>query len=162
MVLFHSRCLVLSHIHCFSFNTHQSVDVVDLLPGPIWHIIFCLLLLPPADPTHKQKLDASCEELSLRGAVSGLCDFVTLQQQQPDSPFSFEIEEDNEYCPTMNPVSYRELYEQNARRFGSSWRLLSCAMASKKLLRHVISFSLSAFLASHSTITVSGAMFLMA
>ncbi|CAI5992740.1 unnamed protein product [Closterium sp. NIES-64] len=139
-----------------------SVDVVDLLPGPIWHIIFRLLLLPPADPTHKQKLDASCEELSLRGVVSSLCDFIALQQQQPDSPFSFKIEEDDEYRPTMNPLSDRELYEQNAKRFGSSWHLLSRAMASKKLLRHIISFSVSALLASHSTITISGAMFLMA
>ncbi|CAI5503375.1 unnamed protein product, partial [Closterium sp. Naga37s-1] len=117
-----------------------SLDVVDLLPGPIWHIIFRHLLQPPADPAQQQNQGDSMEEVSLRRAVSSLCDFVALQQQ-PDSTDPFEIEEENEYCPIMNPLSDRELYEENARRFGSSWRLLNCAMVNKRLLHHAVSFS---------------------
>ncbi|CAI5488011.1 unnamed protein product, partial [Closterium sp. Naga37s-1] len=117
-----------------------SHDVVDLLPGHVWHIIFRCLLQPPADPAkqqQKQEYSISLEEASLRGELSSLCDFVALQQHQSDSPDTHEIEEDNE----ENPLSAREQHEKDSRRFGSSWHVLRFAMASKRLLHHVFSFS---------------------
>ncbi|CAI5488012.1 unnamed protein product [Closterium sp. Naga37s-1] len=106
-------------------NSHESVDVVDLLPGPIWHIIFCLLLLPPADSAQLQK-QGSATHLQNR-------DFLGALQQGAGSTS----------CATANQktASLREQHEKDMRRFGSSWPLLRCAMASKRLLHHIVSFS---------------------
>ncbi|CAI5488026.1 unnamed protein product [Closterium sp. Naga37s-1] len=97
-------------------QNHEGVDVVDLLPGPIWHIIFRHLLLPPpANSTQK------------RGNSLG-----ALQQGARSTSFA-----------TTRPLSASEQHEENTRRFGSSWPLLRCAMSSKRLFEHVTSFSVS-------------------
>ncbi|CAI5503378.1 unnamed protein product [Closterium sp. Naga37s-1] len=95
----------------------ESLDVVDLLPGPIWHIIFRHLLLPPTDSTELQNQGNSLAELQEReGSISSV---------------------------DTTPLSASKQHEENARCFGSSWPLLRLAMASKRLLHHVISFSVS-------------------
>ncbi|CAI5503389.1 unnamed protein product, partial [Closterium sp. Naga37s-1] len=104
----------------------QDLDVVDLLPGPIWHIIFRLLLLPPATSSQLKKRGESSQEASSRGASSSLRNFV------------------DEICgnkPACTQQVAREEHEKGIRRFGSSWPVLRCAMASKRLLYHVASFS---------------------
>ncbi|CAI5483113.1 unnamed protein product [Closterium sp. Yama58-4] len=96
-------------------NYRESLDVVDFLPGPIWHIIFRHLLLPPTDSTELQNQGNSLAELQEReGSISSV---------------------------DTSPDSASDQHEENARCFGSSWPLLRCAMASKRLLHHVISFS---------------------
>ncbi|CAI5501847.1 unnamed protein product [Closterium sp. Naga37s-1] len=129
-------------------NSHESVDVVDLLPGPIWHIIFRHLLLPPGSSAHLQKQDDPLKKLSSREAHSSLRDLVNLltteasaQLQQRLSLSAFQWEEGSSSSATTRPLSACEQHEENARRFGSSWPLLRCAMASKRLFEHVISFS---------------------
>ncbi|CAI5524149.1 unnamed protein product [Closterium sp. Naga37s-1] len=140
--------LFLPHSKHFPLPTHQSVDVVDLLPGPIWHIIFRHLLLPPGSSAHLQKQDDPLKKLSSREAHSSLRDLVNLltteasaQLQQRLSLSAFQWEEGSSSSATTRPLSACEQHEENARRFGSSWPLLRCAMASKRLFEHVISFS---------------------
>ncbi|CAI5992718.1 unnamed protein product [Closterium sp. NIES-64] len=118
-------------------DSHQSLDVVDLLPGPIWHIIFRHLLLPPTDSAQEQKQDDSDEELSSRGAAdSRLCELIGLHQRA--DPL-----EGAGSCSWLSTsqLSEREKHKEYARRFGPSWPLLRCAMASKRLLHHVMSLS---------------------
>ncbi|CAI5986830.1 unnamed protein product [Closterium sp. NIES-64] len=98
-------------------HNRESLDVVDLLPGPIWHIIFRHLLLPPTDSTELQNQGNSLAEL-----------------QEGEGSISSD---------DTSPLSASEQHEENARCFGSSWPLLRLAMASKRLLHHVISFSVS-------------------
>ncbi|CAI5997600.1 unnamed protein product [Closterium sp. NIES-64] len=120
-------------------DSHQSLDVVDLLPGPIWHIIFRHLLLPPTDSAQEQKQDDSDEELSSRGAAdSRLCELIGLHQRA--DPL-----EGAGSCSWLSTsqLSEREKHKEYARRFGPSWPLLRCAMASKRLLHHVMSLSVS-------------------
>ncbi|CAI5488032.1 unnamed protein product [Closterium sp. Naga37s-1] len=120
-------------------DSHQSLDVVDLLPGPIWHIIFRHLLPPPTDSAQEQKQDDSDEELSSRGAAdSRLCELIGLHQRA--DPL-----EGAGSCSWLSTsqLSEREKHKEYARRFGPSWPLLRCAMASKRLLHHVMSLSVS-------------------
>ncbi|CAI5992725.1 unnamed protein product [Closterium sp. NIES-64] len=77
-------------------QNHEGVDVVDLLPGPIWHIIFRHLLKKRGDSWGAWQWGGGSDS-----------------------------------------------YEENSRRFGSSWPVLCCGMASTRLFRHVISFCVS-------------------
>ncbi|CAI5503376.1 unnamed protein product, partial [Closterium sp. Naga37s-1] len=116
-----------------------SVDVVDVLPGPIWHIIFRLLLLPPANSSQLQKRGDSCEKSPSPAAYSNLCDLV--DQLPARDTDSLQNGAGSTSCAPSCPLSASEQHEENARRFGSSWPLLRCAMASKRLFELVTSFS---------------------
>ncbi|CAI5992713.1 unnamed protein product [Closterium sp. NIES-64] len=100
-------------------NCQESVDVVDLLPGPIWHIIFRLLLLPPLNSAQLQNQENSSEEVISQGAESSLSALVDL-------------------------LTARVQHGENNKLYGSAWPLLCAAVASKRLLHHVLSFSVSA------------------
>ncbi|CAI5483120.1 unnamed protein product [Closterium sp. Yama58-4] len=85
--------LSFSSYQTFPHLTCQRNDVVDLLPEPIWHIIFRHLLKKQGDSWGAWEWGAGSDS-----------------------------------------------YEENAGPFGSSWPVLCCAMASKRLFAHVISF----------------------
>ncbi|CAI5524139.1 unnamed protein product [Closterium sp. Naga37s-1] len=92
----------------------QSADVVDLLPGPIWHIIFRHLLAHHSPEKQGDSSGASQQEARSTSNATAL-------------PF-----------PAITDQHAKAL-----RRFGPSWPLLRYAVASKRLLLHAISFSVS-------------------
>ncbi|CAI5986828.1 unnamed protein product [Closterium sp. NIES-64] len=94
----------------------ESVDVVDLLPGPIWHIIFRHLLRPPLNSAQLHKQGNSSEGVSSQGADSSACPFVDL-------------------------LTARVQHGENNKLYGPAWPLLCAAVASKRLLHYVLSFS---------------------
>ncbi|CAI5503380.1 unnamed protein product [Closterium sp. Naga37s-1] len=98
----------------FSLPTHQRLDVADLLPGDIWHIIFRHLL---AHHSPEKRSDTS-------GAS---------QQRARNT---------SNATARLFPAS-TEQHAKALRRFGPSWPLLRYAVASKRLLLHAISFSVS-------------------
>ncbi|CAI5529998.1 unnamed protein product [Closterium sp. Naga37s-1] len=91
---------------------HEREDVVDLLPGPIWHIIFRHLL---AHHSPENRGDSSAPSQQRAGSTSNATAL----------PF-----------PAIT-----EQHAKALRRFGPSWPLLRYAVASKRLLLHAISFS---------------------
>ncbi|CAI7783223.1 unnamed protein product [Closterium sp. NIES-53] len=101
----------------------QDLDVVDLLPDHIWHIIF-RHLLQPANSAQLQNQENSLEEVSSGGADSSSCALVDL-------------------------LTARVQHGENNKLYGSAWPLLCASVASKRLLHHVLSFSVSAPLLPH-------------
>ncbi|CAI5493402.1 unnamed protein product [Closterium sp. Naga37s-1] len=89
---------------------------VDMLPAPLWHHIFRRLLLPPSQPDDPAVI---AEDRSARE-----------QLRDADLP-----------VPSDPDRMGSERHRRDADKFGASWPLLCCALASKSLLRQVLSFS---------------------
>ncbi|CAI5992716.1 unnamed protein product [Closterium sp. NIES-64] len=106
-------------------NSRHPRDPIDILPASLWHRVFRCLLLPPGS-------------------------------SHPDTPLARSRRKTPWYLTaTMQPPAGRNLpvklvdpdftavgqHRKNAKSYSSGWALLCCAMASKRLLTHVLSFS---------------------
>ncbi|CAI5933120.1 unnamed protein product [Closterium sp. NIES-64] len=143
-------------------NHHEIVDVVDLLPGPIWHIIFRHLLLGSASGASQEGGAGSSSGASLLSRLK-----KKLQSLGNSSGASQEGAGSTSPGATGSGLLSRlktklqnwgnssgasqqggagdasiteEQHAEALRTFGSCWPLLRCAMVCKRLLRHVASF----------------------
>ncbi|CAI5981991.1 unnamed protein product [Closterium sp. NIES-65] len=146
-------------------NHHEIVDVVDLLPGPIWHIIFRHLLLGSASGASQEGGAGSSSGASLLSRLK-----KKLQSLGNSSGASQEGAGSTSPGATGSGLLSRlktklqnwgnssgasqqggagdasiteEQHAEALRTFGSCWPLLRCAMVCKRLLRHVASFPVS-------------------
>ncbi|CAI5982035.1 unnamed protein product [Closterium sp. NIES-65] len=149
-----------------SFHSHspsrsisdQGSDVIDALPARLWHHIFRLLLERPcsATPPHSAGGRYYCPARSTAqraeenrsgtggGGAGGAISNVPRAAENGAARVA--------PVPVfVNPgVSPCWLHAHNARTYGSSWPLLCCALASKRLLHLVASFSHAHQSAPHS------------
>ncbi|CAI5492715.1 unnamed protein product [Closterium sp. Naga37s-1] len=100
-------------------------DYIDMLPANLWHKVFLYLLLPPGS-SHPE---------------------TPLVRGRQTTPWYLSATEQPTACKNL-PVKFADpncsaagQHWKNARSYGSGWALLCCAMASKRLLYHVLSFS---------------------
>ncbi|CAI7730942.1 unnamed protein product [Closterium sp. NIES-53] len=111
-----------------SHPSHPSIhpsatpgDPIDILPAYLWHKVFRYLLLPPG---------SSYPETPL---VRGKRKFPWAVSMDRNLPVRFAD-------PDFSAAGQ---HWKNARSYGSGWALLCCAMASKRLLALVLSFSVN-------------------
>ncbi|CAI5519146.1 unnamed protein product [Closterium sp. Naga37s-1] len=103
---------------------------MDMLPASLWHRVFRCLLLPPGSSHSENPLVHSRRKTPW---------YLTATTQPPAGrilPVKF-------VDPDFTAVGQ---HRKNAKSYGSGWALLCCAMASKRLLTLVLSFSVSAAL----------------
>ncbi|GJP44869.1 hypothetical protein CLOM_g4273 [Closterium sp. NIES-68] len=97
-------------------------DIIDILPAPVWHSIFRRLLLPPSHP------DARA---------------VVARRNRGNSRASSSQQQRGAVVLASPESTAGEQHRSNAESYGASWALLCCALASRRLLLHVLSFSAS-------------------
>ncbi|CAI7783267.1 unnamed protein product, partial [Closterium sp. NIES-53] len=103
---------------------------MDMLPASLWHWVFRCLLLPPGSSYPENPLVHSRRKTPW---------YLTATTQPPAGrilPVKF-------VDPDFTAVGQ---HRKNSKSYGSGWALLCCAMASKRLLTLVLSFSVSAAL----------------
>ncbi|CAI5483114.1 unnamed protein product [Closterium sp. Yama58-4] len=148
-----------------SSDDHEIVDVVDLLPGPIWHIIFCLLLLPSSHQGRRpwrgarllnrlknklRNLGNTSPRASQQGGGEGSASPVaTGTRNRLLSRLKNKLQNlgnsagASQQGGAGNASITEEQHAEALRTFGSCWPLLRCAMVCKRLLYHVASFFVS-------------------
>ncbi|CAI5482994.1 unnamed protein product [Closterium sp. Yama58-4] len=131
----------------FSLPTHLTAhplpaaaprNPMDLLPASLWHRVFRCLLLPPGSSHPDTPLVRGREKTPW---------YLTATSQPPagrNLPMKF-VDPD---------FSAAGQHRKNVKSYGSGWALLCCAMASKKLLILVLSFSVSAALPAQHPISL--------
>ncbi|CAI5481321.1 unnamed protein product [Closterium sp. Yama58-4] len=100
-------------------------DLIDMLPAYLWHKVFSYLLLPPGSSHPETPL--------LRGRRKFPWYLAATEQPTADRNLPVRFAD-----PDFTPAGQ---HWKNARSYGSGWALLCCAMASKRLLALVLSFS---------------------
>ncbi|CAI5481319.1 unnamed protein product [Closterium sp. Yama58-4] len=100
-------------------------DPIDMLPAYLWHKVFRYLLLPPGSSRPETPL--------VRGRRKA--PWYLTATTQPTAGRNLPVKFAD---PDFTPAGQ---HWKNARSYGSGWALLCCAMASKRLLTHVLSFS---------------------
>ncbi|CAI5483122.1 unnamed protein product [Closterium sp. Yama58-4] len=124
-------------------NHHEIVNVADLLPGPIWHIIFCHVLL---GPSHEGRRTSRFVRLlnRLKNKLQNRSNHPGASQQEAGSTSgatgSGLLSRLKNKLQNWGNSSEKQQAEA-LRTFGSCWPLLRCAMVCKRLLYHVASFS---------------------
>ncbi|CAI5483006.1 unnamed protein product [Closterium sp. Yama58-4] len=129
----------------------QGSDLIDALPAVLWHRIFRLLLDRPctATPPHSAGGRYYCRARSTAQRAEANSGDAGRGGGAGSSTGSNVPQSDENRAARMAPVpvfvkagvSPCWLHARNARTYGSSWALLCCAIASKRLLLLVASFS---------------------